>query len=132
MKKQNFLLLLAFFVSVFAFNACKDEDEATDTNAPVLTIESPEENAAIQGAVDIHFNVTDESLHELEVKVTKDSDGAVVYEDAPEVHDETDHHYEKSFTPSGLAGDTPMTLTVTVSDHNDNATVKTVKFAAKL
>lgn len=113
------------------FAACKDDDNSEDTTDPVVTIESPAANAVIQGAVDIHIHVTDESLHEMEVKVTKDSDGSVVFEETPTVHDETDYHYEKSFTPSGLSGDTPMTLTVTVEDHSDHVVTKTVKFIAK-
>lgn len=116
-----------------AFTACKDDDQdhEEDTNDPVVNIESPAENAVIQGAVEIHVHATDESLHEMEVKVTRDSDGTVVFEDAPVVHDETDYHYEKSFTPSGLTGDTPMTLTVMVHDHSEHAVTKTVKFIAK-
>ena len=124
-------MLLALLVSAFTFNACKDNNEETDTNAPVLTIESPTENAMMQGAVQIKLHVTDESLHEMDVKVTQDSDGSVVFEEAPLVHDETDYHYEKSFTPSGLTGDTPMTLTVTVEDHSANITTQTVKFTVK-
>lgn len=130
MKKQHFLILFALIISVFTFNACKEEHDEGDTAAPELMIESPAENASISGAVDIHIHVTDESLHEMEVKVTKDSDGVVVFEDAPVIHDETDYHYETSFTPSGLTGVTPMTLTVTVEDHSGHSTTKTVKFTA--
>lgn len=130
MKIKHIFLLAVLTAFMTPFNACKNGDEG-DTNDPVLTIESPVANASIQGAVDIHLHVTDESLHEMEVKVTKDSNGSVVFEEYPTVHDETDFHYEKSFTPSGLTGDTPMTLTVTVEDHSDNSVTKTVKFTAK-
>lgn len=132
MKKQIFFSLLLLFAGMFTFNACKENNEAPDTEAPVVEIESPAANASIQGAVDVHLHATDASLHEMEIKVIKDADGSTVYEDTPTVHDETDYHYEESFTPSGLAADTPMTLTVTVSDHSDNVTTKTVKFTAKL
>lgn len=130
MKKQNILILFTLIISIFTFNACKDEHDEGDTAAPELMIESPAENASISGAVDIHIHVTDESLHEMEVKITKDSDGSVLFEDAPVVHDETDYHYETTFTPAGLTGATPMTLTVTVEDHSSNSTTKTVKFVA--
>lgn len=128
MKKLHFLTLLALLISVFA---CKDNSEEVDTNAPVLTIESPTENAMIQGAVQIKLHVTDESLHEMDVKVIQDSDGAIVLEEAPMVHDETDYHYEKTFTLSGLTMDDPLTLTVTVEDHSANITTQTVKFTVK-
>ena len=131
MKFKHIFLLTAFVSVMVTFAACKDDDNSEDTTDPVVTIESPAANAVIQGAVDIHIHVTDESLHEMEVKVTKDSDGSVVFEETPTVHDETDYHYEKSFTPSGLSGDTPMTLTVTVEDHSDHVVTKTVKFIAK-
>lgn len=131
MKFKHIFLLTAFVSVMVTFAACKDDNNVEDTTDPVVMIESPAANAVIQGAVDIHIHVTDESLHEMEVKVTKDSDGSVVFEETPTVHDETDYHYEKSFTPSGLTGDTPMTLTVTVEDHSDHVVTKTVKFTAK-
>jgi hypothetical protein len=133
MKFKQLFLLAALAALTATFNACKDGggDENEDVNAPVLTIEEPAEGESISGEVHIHLQATDKSLHEMTVKVTQDSDGTVVFEDEPTVHDETDYHYDKSFTPSGLTGDTPMTLTVTVEDHSGNVTTKTVKFKVK-
>lgn len=130
MKKQNFLLLLALFVSVFAFNACKDDNDEGDTTAPVLTIEEPTEGESISGEVHIHGKVTDESLHEMEIKVTLDSDGSELFKATPTVHDETEYHFDEHFTPT-VAAETPVTLTITVEDHTDNVTTKTVKFKVK-
>lgn len=124
MKKVQLLLLLAF--AGIAFAACHKHED--DTNAPVVTIESPAADASISGAVNLHIHVTDESLHEMTVVITKDSDNSQVYSDSPSVHDETDYHYEKTFTPSGITAETAMTLTVTVADHSDHTTVQTVKF----
>jgi hypothetical protein len=65
------------------------------------------------------------------VVVTRNSDGKVVFTEDVTVHDEISHDYDKWFTPTGLTGDTPMTLTVEVEDHDENKTTKTVKFTAK-
>lgn len=132
MKKQNLLLLFALFISVVSFNACKDDDDdhAADTTAPVLTIEDPTEGASISGEVHIHGDVTDESLHEMEIKVTQDSDGAELFKANPTVHDLTEYQFDEHFTP-GVLAETPVTLTITVEDHSDNVTTKTVKFKVK-
>lgn len=130
MKKQNFFLLLALFISVLAFNACKDDDHDTDTTAPVLTIEEPTEGESISGEVHIEGKVTDASLHEMEIKVTLDSDGSELFKATPTVHDETEYSFDEHFTPT-VAAETPVTLTITVEDHTDNVTTKTVKFKVK-
>ncbi len=112
--------------------ACKnhDHDDDADTDAPVLTIGIPAENATVSGTVHIEFTVTDKSLHEMEVKVTKDSDGSELYKVNPVVHDETEYEFHEHFNPN-VAAETAVTLTVVVSDHNDHTTTKTVKFTVK-
>jgi hypothetical protein len=95
-----------------------------------ITIENPTEGASISGEVHVHIHVTDESLHEMDVKVTKDSDGSELFTASPAVHDETDYHFEAYFTPS-VAAETAVTMTVTVIDHGDNSSTKTVKFTVK-
>lgn len=109
--------------------ACHKHDES-DNNAPVVTITSPTENESFTGEVHIEFNVTDESLHEMEVKVTKDADGSELFKEAPVVHDETDYDYHEHFTPT-IAAETALTLTIVVSDHSEHTTTKTVKFTVK-
>jgi iron complex outermembrane receptor protein len=47
------------------------------------------------------------------------------------VHDKTEYDFDEHFTPSGLTSEIPVTLTITVEDHNDNATTKMVKFKIK-
>lgn len=129
MKNFQILLLFSglFCLSLFA---CKDHNDA-DIDDPVLTITSPVANEAVVGEVHIELNVTDESLHEMAIKVTRDSDGSVLYEDAPEVHDLTDFDYHEHFTPTGLTGATPVTLTVDVEDHASHLVTKTVKFTVQ-
>jgi hypothetical protein len=131
MKKHNLLLFFALFINVLAFNACKDGgDDNEDVNAPVLTTEDPVEGESISGEVHIHGKVTDESLHEMEIKVTQDSNGAELFKATPTVHDETEYHFDEHFTPT-VATETPVTLTITVEDHSDHTTTKTVKFKVK-
>ncbi len=130
MKNLNSLLFLAG-VLCLTLVACKNDPEPVDANDPVLTIIRPAENEAFTGEVHIELNVTDESLHEMSIKVAKDSDGSVVYEDAPEVHDLTDFDYHEHFTPAGLSGVTDMTLTVEVEDHSSHKVTKTVKFTVQ-
>jgi len=110
--------------------ACHKHDHDEDADTPVLTMGTPAENASVSGEVHIEFTVTDNSLHELEVKVTKDSDGAELYKANPDVHDKTEYEFHEHFTPT-IAAETAVTLTVTVHDHNDNMTTKTVKFTVK-
>lgn len=129
---KNFQILLLFTILVSApFLGCKNSKDPVDNNDPVVTIASPTENEAFLGEIQITINVTDESLHEMSVKVTKDSDGSVVYEDSPEVHDLTSIDFSEHFTPPGVSGVTNMTLTVVVEDHGSNIVTKTVHFTVQ-
>lgn len=121
-------LFFALFC-LFAASACHTHDDE-DANPPVLTIENPTEGVSISGAVLLHVKATDESLHELEIKVTRDADGAELFKANPTVHDETEFHFEQSFTP-GVSAETAITLTATVSDHGEHTVVKTVHFIVK-
>ena len=129
MKKQSLFLILSLSFGVLFLNACKNEEEG-DTTAPVLTLEEPATDEVVSGEVHIHGKVTDESLHEMEILVTKDADGSELFKETPEVHDETSYSFDEHFTPA-VAAETPVTLVITVSDHSDHTTTKTVKFKVK-
>lgn len=133
MKNFQKLLLLAALalVSTFVNVACHSHDDEDDTTAPELTIESPTEGTSYSGEVHVHGIVKDESLHEMEIKVTKDSDGSEVLKVTPTVHDETEYDFDEHFELTGVAEEIALTLTITVSDHSDHTTTKTVKFKAK-
>lgn len=122
------LFFAAFCLLTIA--ACHDHEHEDDANAPVVTLEAPLEGASISGPVNIHIKVTDEGLHEMEIKVTKDADGAELFKATPSVFDQTAYHFEESFTPT-VTAETAVTLTAKVSDHNDNTTTKMVKFIVK-
>lgn len=132
MKKLSFGALALLFASLCFFTACKDEHEhdETDLDAPVLTLEKPAEGASVSGEVHIHGKVTDASLHELEIKLTKDADGSELLKAKPTVHDKKEYSFDEHFTPV-FADETSVTLTITVEDHSSNKTVKTVKFKVK-
>jgi hypothetical protein len=129
MKKSLLLLMTASVATALTLGACHkhDDEDENDKEAPVLTIESPAENAALKGEIHVHGNVTDKSLHEMEIKVTEDVGGAVLLDVSPKVHDETDFDFDEHFTKA-VSSETAVTLTITVSDHGDNTTTKTVKF----
>lgn len=130
MKIKHLILLATFASLLFTVNACKSEDEPDD-NDPVLTITSPTDNESFLGQIHIALNATDESLHEMSIKVTRDDDGWIAFEAAPEVHDLTTFNYDTSFAATGVTGLTDMTLTVEVEDHDSHIVTKTVKFTAQ-
>lgn len=123
--------VLTLLTAILIVPACKDEhNHDEDTIAPAVTIHTPTENESVSGEVHIEITVTDESLHEMDVIVTKDSDGSVLYTDSPTVHDKKEYDFHEHFTPT-VTEETPVTLTVVVADHSDHTTTKTVKFTVK-
>lgn len=119
MKNKYILPAIALAAAFFVFNACKedhDHDE-NDVTAPILTVEEPVGGAVISGEVHIRGTVTDESLHEMEIKVTVDATGTELFKVTPTVHDLTEYHFDEHFTPN-VAAETAVTLTITVEDHN--------------
>lgn len=121
--------ILFAVLCVLSVAACKHEHD-DDANAPVLTIDEPLADASVSGEVHIEGDATDESLHEMEIRVNKDSDGSELFKVTPEVHDETAYHFHEHWTPT-VSAETAVTLTITVEDHNSNKTVKSVKFKLK-
>lgn len=128
-KVQNVLLLVLLLG--FTAVACHKHDDENDKNNPVITITSPAIDASISGAVAIAGVVTDESLHELSIKITKDGDNSELFSATPEVHDLTSYTIAETWTPSGIAAETAVTLTVVAEDHHSNAISTTVKFKVK-
>ncbi len=127
---QNFLLLITL-LSITAVACHKDDHHHDDTANPVLVITAPTANASIGGAVTIAGKVTDGSLHEMSIIVTKDSDNAVLFTATPTVHDLTSYTIAEIWTPVGITAETAVTLTIVAEDHNSNATTATVKFTVK-
>jgi hypothetical protein len=139
MKKHHLLLSnkLSFFIALLAFGAStfvachKHDHDEDDTQAPGLTISSPAAAASLSGEVHISGSVTDASLHEMRIKVTRDSDGAELFSATPTVHNKTAYNFDEHWTPAGISAETAVTLTIHVEDHSANETEKTVKFSVK-
>jgi hypothetical protein len=129
MQKIQNLLMLALLLGFTAVACHKHDDD--DSNNPVITITAPAIDASISGAVTIAGLVTDESLHEMSIKVTKDSDNSELFSATPEVHDLTSYTIAEIWTPAGISAETAVTLTVVAEDHNSNAIATTVKFKVK-
>jgi len=110
--------------------ACHEHNHKDDVTAPVIMLENPVEGASLSGEVHVHGVVTDESLHEMEIKVTLDSDGSELLKTSPSVHNKSSYEFDAHFTPS-VAVESAVTLNITVWDHSDNSTTKTVKFTVK-
>lgn len=128
---MNIKFFLFSILCLLILSSCHDHHDENDKDAPVLVIEKPSDNTVVSGKVEIHGKVTDKSLHEMEIKVTKDSDGSELYKATPSVHDKTEYSFDEHFTPSGLSGETAVTLIIKVEDHSENVTTKSVKFKVK-
>jgi len=124
------ILFAAFCLLIVAACDTHHDHDENDTAAPILTLESPVENTSISGEVSIKGTVTDESLHEMEIKVTQDSDGVELHKATPMVHDKTEYTFHELWTPA-VAAETAVTLSIVVEDHNGNKTTKTTKFSVK-
>lgn len=126
MKNFQNLLLLAAFATAFLLNACKKEDKA-----PEITLDEPTEGMVVSGEVHIHGNVTDEDLHNLDITVKKDADGSELFSFSKHWHGKSEYEIDEHFTPTGLTGETAVTLLIEVEDELDQITTKTVKFKIK-
>lgn len=129
MKKTMLLLTSLALVGAITFtSSCKKKD--TDSSAPTLVMDEPADDdtvVVVGDSLHIEGTVTDASLHELNIKVTKNSTGATLYNQDPMVHDLTTYFYHYHFAPK--ASDTgACTLTVTVSDHSEHTISKTAAF----
>ena len=112
--------------------AChKDNQDADDHHAPVINITTPTAMDSISGVVAIKGVVTDEGLHKMSIKVTQDSNGSILFSAEPEVHDLTTYSFTEMWTPSGIAAETAVTLTVSAEDHGANMDTSVVKFVVK-
>jgi len=126
MKYIQNLLLLAALATALLFNACKKEDEA-----PKIVLDEPTEGMLVSGEVHIHGKVTDEDLHNLDLKVTKDTDGSELFTFSKHWHGKSEFEIDQHFTPTGLTGETAVTLFIKVEDGLDQITTKTIKFKVK-
>lgn len=129
------LLSVIAVSSMLSFSACKKEEDdhdhtTTDTDkaAPALSIYSPTDMKVYYSGdtVWIKGGVSDASLHELLIKITKDSDGSVLFTEAPVVHDMTSYAIN-SFWKSQVSDHSNAKVIVLAEDHSGNVSADTVR-----
>ena len=125
------LLMLTVSLATLLISCKHETDVPDDANPPVITITSPIESESIAGGVSISGMVTDESLHELRIKIVTDFDGSVLFTASPEVHDLTSYEILEFWAPAGIASEIGVTLVVTAEDHASNITTSEVHFTVK-
>ena len=126
MKKMKNLLYLTIALLIIS---CHAHDEA-DVNAPKLTITAPTKGDFVKNNTDMKISgtITDESLHELSIKILTKSNNTVLFTSTPEVHDKTSYSINETWKPSLTADTTQVYLAVEVYDHNDNKSADTISF----
>lgn len=128
MKFIYSLLLL----SVFATACKKEEDDhnhntTTDTSKPVINITAPSNTTMYNNGdtVKIRGTVTDNSLHELLIRIIKDSDGSELFRATPTVHDLTSYSISENWK-SSVSDHTNASIIISAEDHNSNVGSDTV------
>ena len=130
MTKIQVLFLALILVSISTLSCHKHHND-DDDNAPEITITAPTIDVSISGAVTISGLVTDESMHEVTIKVTKDIDNSTLFFVVQEAHNLTSYTIAEVWTPVGIVAETAVTLIITAEDHNEHLETKTLKFKVK-
>lgn len=132
MKSIKLNLTLLAIVAI-AFSSCKKEeddhshDTTSDNTKPVITISSPTSTAMYNNGdtIKIRGTVTDNSLHELLIKIVDDANGTVLYSTAPTVHDLTTYSFSANWK-SSVTDHTNASVIVMAEDHSSNVSSDTV------
>lgn len=86
---------------------------------------------SVEISADVFYDVLNERVHEVSVKITRDSDNAVVFQESPSISNFSNFYsYYYLFTPVGLTGPTPMTLTIYGKGSGESSS-KSVKFTVQ-
>lgn len=133
--KNNYLkpLLSLLLLSLVFVSACKKEDDdhshdtSGDTAKPVINMSSPNDMQMYNNGdtVKITGTVTDASLHELLIKIVRDSDGVVLFQETPTVHDMTSFNINSKWK-SAVTDHTNASVVVLVEDHSANVATDTM------
>jgi hypothetical protein len=127
--KSICILSLAFT----QLSSCKKEDEHDqtheigDTAKPTISITSPSSMQVYYNGdtVKISGLVSDASLHELLIKILKDSDNSVLFSETPTVHDLSTYTIKTNWK-SQVSDHTNARLIVVAKDHSLNVGSDTV------
>lgn len=130
-KTKAFLILTLLVATVFT--SCKKEDDdhdhtTTDTTKPVVTISSPTTMQVFNSGDTVRIKgvATDASLHELLIRIVKDSDQTELFRATPVVHDLTSYTID-TYWKSAVTDHTNATLIISAEDHSLNVGSDTVK-----
>lgn len=132
---KNVLKLTFIGLVIFAFQSCKKDDhdhDANDSNKPTVSVTNPSDFQSFNlgDTVKIRGQVADKSLHELLVKIVDDSSQAVLFSEAPTVHDMTSFSLNSNWK-SLVSKLTSATVVVVAEDHNSNVAADTVRIILK-
>lgn len=134
MKNKNLKSILSVLLLGLVFvTACKKEDDdhdhnsGSDTTKPAISLTSPTSMQMYNNGdtVKIRGMVTDASLHELLIKITRDSDGTVLFQETPTVHDLTSFSINSNWK-SQVTDHTNATVVVLAEDHSSNVASDTL------
>ena len=113
------------------FSCEKDEahhDDVSDSIKPTVVISTPSNLQMYNNGDTIKIKglVSDASLHELMVKIVKDSDNSVLYSETIYAHDLTTYALNSNWK-SAVTDHTNASVIVVAEDHNSNVGSDTVK-----
>lgn len=126
---NSILKMISFFILAITIFSCHKEHTTTD-QAPIINITTPEDGSVLSGEIHIAGTISDESLHELHIKVVTELDNKILFSTDPEVHDKSNYTINEHFNPR-IAAESKVALTVTVEDHQDHVVNKMIKFTIK-
>jgi hypothetical protein len=126
-----------YFVSIMALiqlSSCKKEDnhqhndDDSDKVKPTVNISTPSNLQMYNNGdtVKIRGLASDASLHELMLKIVKDSDNSVLYSETINAHDLTTYALNSNWK-SVVTDHTNASVIVVAEDHNSNVGSDTVK-----
>jgi hypothetical protein len=126
-------LTLVFSCSRSGYNGSGDDGgdhqgSENDTTYPVIRIDRPVANQVFSNGdtIKIEGSVTDNGLYRGKIRITNDLNGAVINEQAYEIHFFTSYNFSFSHkTAVSVVSD--YTVSVEFEDHGLNTTTKTVK-----
>ncbi len=100
-----------------------------DTTAPVLTINTPAANQVFSSGnvINVTGRITDDlGLFQGLIRITNDANGALLKEQAYEIHYVLSYDFSLSYT-ANVTVPSDYTVTVSFGDHGYNSTTKSVK-----
>lgn len=122
--KTTAIVIATLTTAIFA-QSCNKEEHGNQ--APVITLEEPEENTVVQAGSALHIEgsaTDDDQLHEGRFQLITDG-GASLWDTALTVHGLSEYNFHTHYHTT-VSDTTNATLKVTFSDHDELVTTKEV------